>query len=1097
MSKRLAIIVGDYSGQDETLSTILTEWSDAGILHSVACVDTSSNSPQRTATYMDGTTSRSLDFFDLLSSQIWDHISVIATRGAPVIELTPERIQTELQILSQVKSAFASHSQLVLRSATVSIVESTGLVASAFNPLWDAHLLQEPVIRIDEAVASQPLRDEMRSPLVALLAISAAGGFVWQTGPLIENLQDGAAGNYKPLRIARSFLRVVNAGRLTDDVLSGAFPASGPWSVPPDVPNLRAVPPSTVVPEAVLADLVKASKFSYTRWQRTKGDGPKSMGILDGIKLFFKEFVDALASIPKSLVVSMKAEAQDWVQNATFGKGSDVLLKFNVDDPDFDPSEIVNFVQSQGLGDSIEAIGDARPWEILQQTVLGLIDGGSLPTEISEPKSGSHRLIFTEPNAVGPSPSGESFSITEFEMNVLGLEGEKSIIETMDIQAIRSLDLRLKKIDADLISIAESAKVNSKESTSPKAATDKVVAPAVESKNELEKTKKRGLLSRIFGLSKLTKILKRLRRKPKAVKQEVGDNEKAKETEADTEEVATDSEIPEVTDGSEESVADAVEVAEEVAPTLNFSEAELNPKDYMMLTSYYQGLKSAIKDEYSAEMAIYESAMNSYKPITGYWTLKKGCDHCGTNFDHGILLLHEPTKELLHVGRQCAQKHFAVHNQQDLVAIRLAELKTRYEKWRGEQSNSLLFRIGMKIVEERVAAERDLVASLEFLATKPEIAEAQSKARKKFRKWTRRGGLFFILLIAASIASIVLTPLPLLLLAGIMASSGSGFVLRLVFLARDIVRARFRLVQASDAFDRAFEIGRNAANETVRMVSVYEQFSDWQVIIRELIHIPFGREVAFSGAKIGVSEVRRPPAFILGQAQPDDSQKMRMYLNARSQTIHSGWLTEIMDVLKSEWASDYQNARLTGPGDNIHPEGDNAPSGSVVGKRPMSNDDVYYPRTDFRVQLLKGRLQRKLVDRKSHQIAADLGSTPINSLLGNVNVPGLGSALSGQSVEEFLSGLSSPSLEPIPFLSDIFSGLYPEYRISVPALTLPDYSAVSPSLGHIQVEPGMEFTAAAWRIELSAPIAPIEAFAGYVEPNAPETLISNPGEQIA
>lgn len=1014
MSKRLAILVGDFSGQDETLSTILSEWSDAGILHSVACVDTAGQSSPRIARYMDGVTSKNIDFFDLLSSQIWDNISVVATRQAPVIELSAERIEAELKILSEVRSAFTSHSQLSLRATTASFVETTGLSADAFNPVWDAHLLQEPVIRIDEAVAAQPLRDEMRAPLIALLAVAAAGGFVWQGGPLLGDLRDGATGNYKPLRIARAFLRVVNAGRLTDDVLSGAFPASGPWSVPPDVPNARAVPPSTLVPEAVVSDIAKVSKFTYTRWRNAKNAVPTNMGILEGIKLFFKEFIDALTSIPKDLVISIKAEAQDWVQNATFGKDSNVLLKFNPDDPNVDLSEVVDFVQSMGLSDSIEAIGDARPWELLQQTVLGLIDGGTLPNEVSVPKSGSNRLIFTEPNAIGPSPSTESFVISEFEMNLLGLDGQEPNIAAMDVQEIRSLDLRLAKIEAENRAIA------SEIATNQQSKNRSVATPVASKKSEITEGEDEGKKS-IFG------FLSRRFAKKKAARKERKLRKKAAKSEATA--------------------------ADESLLSTSVSENEDSENNSESLTSSEASMSEEMGSEDLQDQDIE----------TG-------------NSDTSILEVTMSSPESV---------------------AQLAQLQSRFSKWRAEQSNSLLYRVSMKIVEETVAAQRDLVSSIEFLATKPEVAEAQANARKKFRKWTRRGGLVFILLVAASVASIVFTPLPLLLLGGILASYGSGFVLKLGFLARDIVRARFKLSQASGAYDRAFEIGRNAANEAVRLVSVYEQYSDWQLIIRELIHIPFGREVAFAGAKIGVAEVRRPPAFILGQSQPDDSQKMRMYLNARSQTIHSGWLTEIMDVLKSEWAADYQNARLTGPGDNILPEGDNAPCGSVVGKRPMSDEVVYYPRTDFRIQLLKGRLQKKLVERKSQQIAADLGNTPIDSLLGSVNVPGLGSALSGQSVEEFLAGLSRAPIDPIPYLSDIFSEKYPEYRISVPELTLPDYSQMSSGLGHIQVQPGMEFTAAAWRIELSSPISPIEAFAGYVEPDVTDQAMALPDEQIA
>jgi hypothetical protein len=225
---------------------------------------------------------------------------------------------------------------------------------------------------------------------------------------------------------------------------------------------------------------------------------------------------------------------------------------------------------------------------------------------------------------------------------------------------------------------------------------------------------------------------------------------------------------------------------------------------------------------------------------------------------------------------------------------------------------------------------------------------------------------------------------------------------------------------------------------------------------------------------------------------------MKLYLNARSQTIHAGWLTEIMDLLKTEWSEDYKNARLTGPGDNIQPEADNAPSRSVVGKRPLSDLDVFYPRTDFRVHVLDGKLQNKLVERKSQQIASDLARTPIDSLLGTVEVPGLGSALSGLSVKDFLAGLTSSEVALVPYISDIFSERHPEYRVSFPEIVLPRQEETIDPLGHLQVEPGTEFTVASWRVELSVPVSPIEALAGYrVDGQATDQVIANDGDIIA
>jgi hypothetical protein len=282
-----------------------------------------------------------------------------------------------------------------------------------------------------------------------------------------------------------------------------------------------------------------------------------------------------------------------------------------------------------------------------------------------------------------------------------------------------------------------------------------------------------------------------------------------------------------------------------------------------------------------------------------------------------------------------------------------------------------------------------------------------------------------------------------------------------------------------DEYERTYEIARHAIGEIVRLCSIREQFEDWQIIIREIVHVPFGKEIGFSTSRIGVEDVTRPPAMILGKSRPDDKQKMQLFLNARRQTIHGGWLTEILDMMKDEWREDYSNARLTTPADNILPEADNASSKSIVGKRPLSDEDVYYPRADFRRRIVSGVLQRKLVAKKAEQVAIDLKRTSLDQLLAQVEVNGLGSALSGQRVVEFLSGLSVSSGEKVAFPADLISNNYPNYRILVPELVLPEPSKIESDIGEIQVKPGVELTAAAWRVELSAPLHPLEILKGF------------------
>ena len=231
--------------------------------------------------------------------------------------------------------------------------------------------------------------------------------------------------------------------------------------------------------------------------------------------------------------------------------------------------------------------------------------------------------------------------------------------------------------------------------------------------------------------------------------------------------------------------------------------------------------------------------------------------------------------------------------------------------------------------------------------------------------------------------------------------------------------------------------------------------------------------------------------MVLGKSHPDEKQKMQLFLQARRQTIHAGWLGEILDMLKQEWRNDYENARLTTSADNILPESDNAPSTSVIGKRPLSDDDVFYPRTDFRRRVTAGDLQRALVAKKTEQVGVDLRQTALSRLLAKVEVSGLGAALSGQTVESFLSGLSQESEDTVAFPPDLISDKYPNYRVFKPVLVLPVPGMLNSDVGQIQVQPGVELTAAAWRVELSEPFEPLDILCGF-EDLAKEKNIETP-----
>lgn len=1053
MTNRLTVLVGDFAGTDSHVATVLAEWSSAGLLGTVAWIGTDSAAQRPRVAVSEHGQVRELELFDLLTSRIWSQVTVVGVRQGRVDQLDAARFAAEATLLDMVQRAFDAHPDLEFQSFTVSIAEERGLVARAFSPVWRMHVLHEPIVRIDRVVASQPMWDDHRHLLVALLALTLAGGFVWQVGALAPRMADQVSGLHRPVRVGRAYLRVVSAGRLTDDVLAGAFPKSGPWSIPPDVPNTLAVSPGTAVNDALVDSLAKTGGFVFRPWTPPGRERTTRMGLLDGVRLFLRELGGALRGVVLDLGAQVRREIEDFVQKTTFGADASLLLTFDPGTDDFSSDDLVAVIRMLQLDGGVDPVVDPEPWHVLQRTALASVDGGKFPESVTMPRSGANRLVYTDPAAIGPAPDDAAFAVTPFESTLLKMDDDRREIGPMSVADALTLKSHLEALRAAM-------------AVSPSAST---AGSAAAVRSAHHPSAGGAQLAQAPGLIGRWRLRRKARKKAAAAPLPPVAPSPSVTTPAD---VAAGSQTT-----SDVAPATGDDVDEGVRHTP--SHPDFDGTEYTPLTAFYQGDRPEMLQEFAEANQLYEGATASYPSIAGRYGRNRSCDHCGTAFDHGVVYLHEPSKKLVHVGNICARATLPVPSNVDLVATRLADLEKRFSEWLAKRTGSLLWRVGESIVRGTVSARTDLAQCLDLLGRQPRAIASARGAQVKFGKWTRRGMISILLVIGAALASVVLTPVPLLLMILIVTVYFSAFIIRLMYLARDIVREKYRLRVAMDEYERAYVRARHDVAEIVRLDSVRDQFEDWQVVLREIVHLPFGREIGFGTTRAGIEDVTRPPAMILGKSEPDGRQKMQLFLNARRQTIHGGWLLEILDVLKDEWRGDYENARLTTPADNILPEADNAPAGSIVGKRPLSDDDVYYPRTDFRRRVVSGDLQRALVARKAEQVAVDLRQTSLDRLLATVDVAGLGSALSGQSVQDFLAGLSMQQDAGVAFPADLIADDYPNHRLYGPELVLPVPGSLNAEAGQIQVQPGVELTAAAWRVELSGPIHPLEILKGF------------------
>ena len=146
---------------------------------------------------------------------------------------------------------------------------------------------------------------------------------------------------------------------------------------------------------------------------------------------------------------------------------------------------------------------------------------------------------------------------------------------------------------------------------------------------------------------------------------------------------------------------------------------------------------------------------------------------------------------------------------------------------------------------------------------------------------------------------------------------------------------------------------------------------------------------------------------------------------------------------------------------------DNVDSGAVRGYRPLTKEQLLYPRSDFHRAVLNGSMRDVLVQGKVEQIALSLRRTPLKELLSHVSVIGPGRALSGQSVDKFLDGLQVEKAAIPDFDAELFSVNALMMRSANIDMSLPPVGQTQTHALSESVRPGEELVAVSARIDLS------------------------------
>jgi len=1006
MTMRLALIAYD-SNVDVNIAEVFESWFESDLIDQVGLLDIASldGGLSSSVSWVELGGRSELSLSDVLTRRRWDSVTLVSVREKLFEKYSDERFQREVLTTELVRGRFIDQT---VRCYTLGIAQSEPAFGpELFNPYFDAHFLHDPVLVADGQVATLPVDDSNRAAVCFMSAVVLAGGLRWQEQPTVD-LSEHATGQTRPVRIIRTQIRAINAGRFIDDVIAGAFPESGPWTTPPEIQAVQA-PPGAVVNDRVLDDLCSQTGFGCSPFVGPARKRPEEIGLVAGLLMFGKNFLKALKQAPYIIidqyVTSVGERVTSAAQRLTFGGNSSKVMAFKPGMSRLEAANLLAELEAARMPDlEPPAIPDPTPWYLLRRTALSLVDGGELPQSIHVPQHNTKRVLYTDPWAIGPAPSDVDFVFSEGEQELLQLPPDLATVGSMDVQNAQAVDQYFDAAFGD--SIVE--------------AVDRDFA----------------------GTSRVI-------------------------------------EVPDVI----VEVDGFADVADSVTYSHKPSEPDFDPTSYEPLTSFYQGEKEEESAQYEEQNALHVLAQEQHTVFNGRWRAKKSCDFCGVAFHHGVVYLHTPSGDLVHVGHQCARTHGLQPSNDNSRQIAIGTAQSRWQEWLSMRQKSLLWRVGESIAAGTDRAAEGLADSMSKYLDDSQVDTSQDEdARRALGKWGKVFLLVIVLAVAASVAVWIFALLPLIYIFGGGTAAILAVIVKIGLLARDLARLQTRMHAGASERQVALLAAQHYAKQLSELQSVQTQFDDWQAVLRVLTHTPFGTPPSVSSDMMQSIAVERPHSFVYGASRPSADQLTKAQLNARKMTVHRGWMGTVFEEMRAHWRTEYERVLLDTPPE---PEGDNSEPNVVRVRLPGTNKAVFGPRQDFREKCSDGELQKAVITAHTESIMGWLREVPLDDLLAQISVTGSGAALHGLTATDFLDGVQFKLEEAPPFSANLFgnSGSAIRFRSSNVEDVLPPLDEQSAMAAAESAAQGRDLIFANHRITIS-PAVPPESLAGMALPSA-------------
>jgi hypothetical protein len=415
------VLLAGLSEPAKEIREALAGWAAAGLAKPILWVQpemAAAGDVDVNALLIDHQGEQDVRLLEILARRRFELLRVVTAHCLTSPAMDPSILEHSKSLGKMLTNVTGAGMRLERLNVIIPVADLEGLPPALTLDPDSKHILVSPADRRTERHMSRPVTHPgMYVAHAAAAILTVSGSWARMNSGPFDGHHFTESLERSQVAVARTFVRMLKAGRLTDRVTTEVFQRrrKEAWTAAA-VEAVNAPSPQHLVNDVVTRMMeVDSGAMRFRPAPGTPAPRPQHVGIRQAFVMMLKFIVGKLRAVPSQIAERVSSHVRSAVENLaqsiTFGQDSTMQVAFGGrargGPAEATPtSEVVDFASQllRDMGRSASPPSSASVWQALRGACYGLVDAGPFPEGFPPPTDGARRLVINDVGVIVGDP---------------------------------------------------------------------------------------------------------------------------------------------------------------------------------------------------------------------------------------------------------------------------------------------------------------------------------------------------------------------------------------------------------------------------------------------------------------------------------------------------------------------------------------------------------------------------------------------------------------------------------------------------------------------------------------------------------------------